>query len=118
ALGIGMQRLHPVERGGRVRQLARAVVELALAAADAAEIEAQRGEVALLEHVEQVVDDLVVHRAAELRMRVQNDRDRSVFLAGGLVAALETAGRTCENYLGHTNSNAQRARRVSTVDPA
>ena len=39
-----MQRLHPVERGGGIRKLARAVVELALAAADTAEVEAQRGE--------------------------------------------------------------------------
>jgi hypothetical protein len=41
-----MDRLHPVERAGGVRQLANAVVEAALAAADAAEIEAQRGEAA------------------------------------------------------------------------
>ena len=39
-----------------------AVVELALAAADAAEIEAQHREAALREHVEELVDDLVVHR--------------------------------------------------------
>ena len=35
-----MQRLHPVERGGGVGELAGAMVEFALAAADAAEIEA------------------------------------------------------------------------------
>jgi hypothetical protein len=53
------------------------VVELALAAADAAEVEAQHREAALREHVEELVDDLVVHRAAELRMRVQDDGDRA-----------------------------------------
>jgi hypothetical protein len=56
------------------------VVELALASADAAEIEPQRREAALLEHVEQVVDDLVVHRAAELRMWMKNHRNRRILL--------------------------------------
>ena len=101
ALGIRMQRLDPVERRGRVRQFAGAVVEFALAAADAAEIEAQRGEIALLEHVEEVVDDLVVHRAAELRMRMQDDGDRRALFLGGLVAALQATGRTGENDLRH-----------------
>ncbi len=62
ALRNRVQRLHPVERGGRVGQLAGAMVELALAAADATKIETQCGEIALLEHVEKLVDDLVVHR--------------------------------------------------------
>src|SRR5579862_4741559 len=70
AAGVGMDRLHPIERGGSVRQLARAVIELALAAADAAEVEAQDREAALREHVKELVDDLVVHRPAELGMRV------------------------------------------------
>ena len=65
-----MQRLHPVERGGRVGKFAGAMVEFALAAPDAAEVEPERRETALLEHVEQVVDDLVVHRPAELRVRM------------------------------------------------
>jgi hypothetical protein len=39
---------------------------------------------ALLEHVEQLIDDLVVHGAAELRVRMQHDGDRRVlFLAEG-----------------------------------
>ena len=72
----GMQRLDPVERRGGIGKLADAVVEIALAPADAAEIEAQAGEAALLEHVEEPVDDLVVHRAAEARMRMQHQGDR------------------------------------------
>ena len=96
-----MQRLHPVECRSGVGKLARAVVEFALAAADAAEVEAQRGEVALLEHVKEVVDDLVVHRAAELRVRVQNDGNRRALFLRRLIATLKAAGRTGENDLWH-----------------
>src|SRR5438445_1266127 len=112
-----MQRLDPVERGGSIRQFAGAMVELALAAADAAEIEAQRGEIALLEHVEEVVDDLVVHRAAELRVRMQDDGDRRTLFLGRLVASLQAAGRTGESDLRHEilhlgNTNARRPERT------
>ena len=72
----GMQRLDPVERRGGIGKLADAVVEIALAPPDAAKIEAQAGEAALLEHVEHLVDDLVVHGAAEARMRMQHQGDR------------------------------------------
>jgi hypothetical protein len=110
ALGIGMERLHPVERGRRVGKLAGAVVEIALAAADAAEIEAQRGEAALLKHIEEIVDDLVVHRAAELRMRMQDERDRSVLLLRRLIPALETAGRPRKDNLWHFYSTSDHTR--------
>ena len=73
AARIRVQRLNPVKRRGGIRQFADAVVEIALAAADPAEIEAQAGEAALLEHVEKPVNDLVVHRAAEAGMRVQHE---------------------------------------------
>ncbi len=96
-----MQALHPVERRGRIGQFAGTMVEFALAAADRAEVEAQRGEAALLEHVEQLVDDLVVHRAAELRMRMQDDGDRRAFLLGGLVSAFEATCGSVENDFGH-----------------
>ena len=68
--------LHPVERRGGVAQLALAVVEHALRAADAAEVEAQHREPAPHEHVEQGVDDLVVHRPAMLRVRMQDHGER------------------------------------------
>ena len=66
AARVRVDRLHPVERRGGVRELALAVVERALAAADAAEVEAQHREAAVHEDVEQVVDDLVVHRARRI----------------------------------------------------
>jgi hypothetical protein len=114
ALGIGMERLHPVERAGCIRQFARAMIESALAAADAAKIEAQRREAALLEHIEELVDDLVVHRPTELRVGVQDDRDRRVLLLRRLIAAFETAGRAVEDDFRHRNSIAKR-RVPSTV---
>ena len=73
------------------------MVEFALAAADAAEVEAQRREAARLEHVEQLVDDLVVHRTAELRVRMQHDGDRGVLLLGRLVSALKATGGSVED---------------------
>jgi hypothetical protein len=77
------------------------MVEFTLAAANAPEVEAQRREPALLEHVEELIDDLIVHRAAELRMRMQNQGDGRAFFLGGLVAAFKTAGWAVENNFGH-----------------
>ena len=48
---------------------------------------------AVHEGVVELVDDLVVHRAAELRMRMQHDADRRVLLPRRMVAALDAAGR-------------------------
>src|SRR3546814_4771929 len=52
-LRLGMDRLHPVERRGGVAQFADAIVERALAAADAAEVEAQHRETARDERSEE-----------------------------------------------------------------
>ena len=101
AARVGVHRLHPVERRRGIRQLARAVVELALATPDAAEVEAQHREAALREHVEELVDDLVVHRPAELRVGMEDDGDRAVALLGRLETAFEPAGRAGEDDFGH-----------------
>jgi hypothetical protein len=90
-LGVLVHRLQVVERRGGIGKLAHALVVLALAAAHAAEIEAQHGEAHLVEGVVQVVDDPVVHRAAELRMRVQDDRDRGVLGLLRVIAAFKPA---------------------------
>jgi hypothetical protein len=82
-------------------QQARAVVERALAAADAAEIEAQHGEAAMRERVVALVDDLVIHRAVKLRVRMQNHRDRCVLLLGRMIAAFEAARGAGENNFRH-----------------
>src|SRR3546814_1503312 len=56
-LRFGVEALHPIERAGRVGKLADAVVERALALADAAEIEPQRGETAPLEGLVEFDED-------------------------------------------------------------
>ena len=71
-----MDLLHPVERGGGIGQFADAVVEAALAAADAAKIEAQRRKAAIDEGLVERLRDPVVHRAAALRVRVEDHGDR------------------------------------------
>ena len=101
-----MQALHPVECCSGIGKLALTVVEFTLAAPDPPEVEPQRGEIALHEHVEQIVDDLVVHGAAEFRMRVgmQHDGDRCCLVLGRLVAALQPATRAIENHFWHRHS--------------
>ena len=96
--------LRPVEGGGGVRQLPLAVVERALGAPDAAEVEAQNGEAAIGEVVVRIVDDLVVHRPAELRMRVQNHGDRRAPLLGGMETAFQPTGGTVEEDFWHADS--------------
>src|SRR3546814_9587182 len=77
-LRLGMDRLHPVERRRGVAQLADAVVERPLAAPDAAEVEAQCREAARDEALVHRLGDAVVHRAAALRVRVQDQRNQIV----------------------------------------
>src|SRR3569623_795243 len=77
------------------------MVEGALRAADAAKIEAERREAAVHERIVELVDDGVVHRAAELRVRMQDDGDRRVLLPRRVVSAFNSAGRTGENHLWH-----------------
>ena len=93
--------LQPVERGGRVGQLSLAAVEASLAAADAAEIEAQRREAAPHEHLVELVDDLVVHRPAVLRMRVQQQRDRGIRNLRRVVTAFEATFGAVDDDFRH-----------------
>lgn len=80
------------------------MVELALTAPDTAKIEAERGKAALLEHIEKIINDLVVHRAAELWVRMQDECDRRVLFLGRLIAAFEASGRSVENDFWHVYS--------------
>jgi hypothetical protein len=93
--------LRPVECRRRIRKLAGAVIKRPLAAPDAAEIETQNGKSAMRESIVTLVDDLMVHRAVKLRMRVQDHRDRRVLLLGRMVTAFETARRAGENDFRH-----------------
>jgi CO/xanthine dehydrogenase Mo-binding subunit len=87
---------------GRIGELSGAAVERSLAAADAAEIEPDRRAAEPVEHVEQVVDQRIVHRAAELRVRVQHDGDRRMLDACRMIPALDSAGRAGEDDFGHS----------------
>ena len=78
------------------------MIELPLTAPHAAEIESHNGEVAMHERVVELVDDLVVHCAAELRVRMQHNGDRCVLLRSRMVAAFDSAGRTGEDDFRHS----------------
>ena len=70
--GVLIIRLHPIKGRSRIGKLALAPVEATLTASDAAEIEPQGREAAAHKTLIQGVHHLIVHRAAMLRMRVQN----------------------------------------------
>src|SRR6202035_877402 len=80
-----------------------AVIERSLAAADTAEIEAQYGKSAMRERVVALVDDLMIHRAVKLRMRVQHHRHWRVLLLGGMVTTFEAARGAGKNNFRHQN---------------
>src|SRR3546814_6106069 len=71
-----MDRLDPIERRCGVAQFADAIVERALAAPDAAEVEAQHRETARDEAFVHRLRDAVVHRPAALRVWVEDQRNR------------------------------------------
>ena len=99
---IGLQ---PVERRGGVGQFALAAVEAALAASHSAEVEAQGRKAAAHEALIQGVDDLVVHRAAVLRMRVQHQRHRRRRRALVMVARLDTPLGAVDDHVRHSWSS-------------
>jgi hypothetical protein len=53
------------------------------------------------EGVIDLIDDLVVHRAPELRMGMKHDADRGVLLPRRVIAALDASGGASENDFGH-----------------
>src|SRR5664280_1702364 len=74
----------------------------------------QRREAAVHEGVIELVDDRVVHRPAELRVRMQDDRDRRVLLPRRVVAALDPSGRTGEDDFRHC---CRPRNRLAAIDP-
>jgi citrate lyase beta subunit len=82
-------------------EFARAVIEHAFRAPDAAEVEAQHGEAQGVEGVMQIVDNLVVHRSAKLRMRMQHDRNRRIPVFLRVITAFKPAFGAGENHFGH-----------------
>ena len=72
---------------------------------DAAGVEAQHREAAVDEHMEQRDHDLVVHRPAILRVRMEDQRDRRVFFFALVIAALEASLGTGEHHIRHLDSD-------------
>src|SRR5258708_17562691 len=102
-LSFGMDLLHPVERACSVRQFADAIVEDSLALADTPKIEPERREAALHERLIEQLDDLVVHCAAGLRVRVQDEGNGSARASTGMEASFEASLRAWENDFGHVS---------------
>ncbi len=100
-LAVGVHRLQVIKRGGGVGQFPDALIELALRAPHPAEVEAHDGEADLVKGIVQIIDDTVVHRAAELRVRVQDDRDGCVGLGLGMITAFKAAIGTGKDQFGH-----------------
>lgn len=100
--GIGIGALQPVEGSGGVAQLALAVIEHALGAADAAEIETQNRKTAAGEDMEQGENHLVVHGATALRMRVEHQRNGGVRRLAVMVPPLKAAIRPVEDDVRHS----------------
>src|SRR6185503_9139946 len=68
-----MTLMHEIEAGAKIVRLARAIVEAAGARTDAAEIEAKHGAADAIQGLGGLIDDLGVHRAALLRVRMRED---------------------------------------------
>jgi hypothetical protein len=64
------------------------------------------------EGIIELIDDLVVHRAAELRVRVQHDGDRRMFGARRMIATFDPAGGTGKDDFGHSDLNCRNPRGV------
>src|SRR5262249_7064716 len=70
--------------------------------------------ISMRERIIELVHDLVVHRAAELRMRVEHDRDRRILLPSRMIPALDPSCGARENDLWHENLDDRR--RSPTLD--
>jgi hypothetical protein len=84
------------DHGQRVVDLAAALVPGAFGAADAAEVEAHRGPAQLKQRPRDGLHHLVVHRAAEQRMRVAHHRQADGRRNRCVERALQAAGRAVE----------------------
>lgn len=99
--GIGVDFLHPVERGSCIGKLAFAAIEDALRTANAAEVESQAGKAAGGESLKQIIGDFVIHGPAVFRTGMEDEGQRRVSDFGVRVTPFKTARRTIENYLRH-----------------
>src|SRR5262249_35503103 len=101
---LGIDRLRPVQGRRCVRELPLAVVKIALREADSAKVKAKDRESTLGKSVVKIVDNLIVHRPAELRMRVKNDGDGRAADCRGVKPAFDASGGPIKLDLGHSYS--------------
>jgi hypothetical protein len=90
------------------------MIERSLAPADAAEIETQRGEAPVREGVIELVHDRIVHRPAELRVRVQDDRNRRISGPAGVKTPLDPSVFAGKNHFRHRVLRIGRGDRVAS----
>ena len=102
--------LQPAKRGAHVFDLADAAVVLAFAQPGAAEVEAQHGKAEAVERFHGVEDDLVVHGAAEERMRMTDERGVGGAGRAGVEHGLEAAGGAGQEQRANLRVGAQRER--------
>ena len=97
-------RLQIVERGGGVGKFAHAVVENALAAADAAKVEAQHAKALRCVELIKLDGNPILHGPASARVPMENKRDRRAFFGRFLVTAFHAPCGAWENHFRHSFS--------------
>src|SRR5579884_1013366 len=107
---FGVDRLYPVKCTRSVAQFANAVVEQPLALADTAKIEPQSRKASFHEGLVEKLHDLVVHRAARLWMRVQDEGYRRSRSSAGVETSFEASLGSRKNDFGHESDGALKLR--------
>ena len=102
--------LQPIKGCCRIRQFANSAIKNALAAADTSEIEPQYVEPALNEGLIERISHRIVHGPTKLRVRVQHQRQRRIWLSTNVVAAFDPSRRTIENNFRHIFSFPEHAK--------
>ena len=102
--GVRVVALQPIERGRRIGEFALAAIKAALAAADPAKVEAQGRKTAAHKGLIEGVDDLVVHRPAMQRMRMQHHRHRRGAAARMVIARFDPPFRAVYYDVRHGKS--------------
>ena len=98
---VGVHRLQIIQGRCCIRQFALTLVIFALTAPDTAEVKAQNGEAHIVEGVMQIIDHTVVHCAAKLRMRMQDDGNRGILCLLWMITAFKPPFWALEYHLGH-----------------
>src|SRR5262245_18882070 len=93
------------------------MIERALAPAHAAEIEAQHREAPVQQGVADVVEDLVVHRDAELRMPLHEYGDGGILLLRRVIPAFDPPSRAGKDDFGHAQPRRDSERLLNSAGP-